>query len=104
LQIWCPSLAPHFPSNYLEYQQVTDSVKRTRLLIVDDHMIVVEGIRSALSALPGFEVIGSALDGIDGIRKFKVLKPDVVILDISIRTSTACRRPTRSGNGTGMPR
>ena len=44
----------------------------------------MEGIRSALSALPGFEVIGSALDGLEGIRKVKTLKPEVVILDISM--------------------
>lgn len=65
-------------------EQALDSGKRARLLIIDDHMIVVEGIRGAVSSLPGFEVVGSALDGLEGIRKVKALKPDVVILDISM--------------------
>lgn len=62
----------------------TFSERKTRLLIIDDHMIVVEGIRSALAALPAFQVIGSALDGLEGIRKAKALKPDIVIMDISM--------------------
>ncbi|PKN62382.1 MAG: DNA-binding response regulator [Deltaproteobacteria bacterium HGW-Deltaproteobacteria-15] len=47
-------------------------------------MIVVEGIRSALASLPDFEVVGFALDGVEGIKKVKTLKPDLVILDISM--------------------
>lgn len=58
--------------------------RKTRLVIIDDHMIVVEGIRSALASLPDFEVVGFALDGVEGIKKVKTLKPDLVILDISM--------------------
>ena len=60
------------------------AVRKTRVIIIDDHMIVVEGIRSALAPLPAFEVVGFALDGVEGIRRVKALKPDVVILDISM--------------------
>jgi DNA-binding NarL/FixJ family response regulator len=65
-------------------EQPASATKKTRLLIIDDHMIVVEGIKSALTTVPGFEVVGSALDGLEGIRKVKTLKPDVVVLDISM--------------------
>ena len=58
--------------------------RKTRLVIIDDHMIVVEGIRSALASLPDFEVVGFALDGVEGIKRVKTLKPDMVILDISM--------------------
>lgn len=61
-----------------------NSPRKTRLIIIDDHMIVVEGIRSALAALPAFEVVGFALDGLEGIRRAKALKPDFVIMDISM--------------------
>ncbi len=64
--------------------QASGQVRKTRLLIIDDHMIVVEGIRSALASIPSFEVAGSASDGLEGIRKAKTMKPDVVIVDISM--------------------
>jgi DNA-binding NarL/FixJ family response regulator len=60
------------------------SVDKTRLVIVDDHMIVVEGIKSAVAPLMAFEVVGYALNGLEGIRRAKALKADVVIMDISM--------------------
>lgn len=65
-------------------QPAINSIKKTRLIIIDDHMIVIEGIRSALAPLPVFEVVGFALDGLEGIRRAKALRPDVVIMDISM--------------------
>jgi len=60
------------------------SPKKTRVLIVDDHMVVVEGIKRLVSDQPDFEVIGTASDGLEAIRKAKALKPDIVIMDISM--------------------
>ena len=57
---------------------------KMKILIVDDHHIVVEGIRSALEDYPEFEVVGSASDGLKAIQKVKSLRPDVVIMDISM--------------------
>jgi DNA-binding NarL/FixJ family response regulator len=57
---------------------------RTRILIVDDHTVVIQGIKSALSEYPEFEVIGSAGGGLEAIEKVKSLGPDVVIMDISM--------------------
>jgi DNA-binding NarL/FixJ family response regulator len=59
-------------------------VKKTKVLIVDDHHIVVEGIRSTLEDYPQFEVAGTASDGLEAIAKVKSLSPDVVIMDISM--------------------
>lgn len=54
-----------------------------RVLIVDDHPLVREGIRQALG-VPGFEVVGDAGNGSEGLEKALALRPDVVVLDISL--------------------
>jgi len=56
----------------------------TKILIADDHDVVVEGIKVALRDHPGFFVIGEAFDGRDVIRKVQTLEPDVIIMDISM--------------------
>jgi len=55
-----------------------------RLLIVDDHEIVREGIRSILKARPDWEICGEASNGREGIATTRALKPDVIIMDISM--------------------
>jgi len=57
---------------------------KTKVLIVDDHRVVIEGVKSALSVSPDLEVIGEALNGHQAIKKVKSLKPDIVIMDISM--------------------
>jgi DNA-binding NarL/FixJ family response regulator len=57
---------------------------KTRVLIVDDHVVVIEGIKTVLSSEPDFEVVGSALDGGEAVSMIESLKPDIVILDISM--------------------
>ena len=58
---------------------------KTRILIVDDHWVVVEGIKSALDNHGEFEVVGTASDGIEAIKAVKSLGPDIVVMDISMR-------------------
>jgi DNA-binding NarL/FixJ family response regulator len=56
-----------------------------RILIVDDHEIVREGIRTLLSrARPQWEIVGEAINGKLAIEAVKELKPDVVILDVTM--------------------
>ena len=57
---------------------------RRRILIVDDHWAVVEGIKAVLLSHPGFEVVGEAFSGLEAVEKAASLKPDIVIMDISI--------------------
>ncbi|MBX3147438.1 MAG: response regulator transcription factor [Gemmatimonadales bacterium] len=59
------------------------SEQTVRVVIVDDHPLVREGIRQALS-VPGFEVVGESGNGSDGIERAAELRPDVVIMDISL--------------------
>jgi DNA-binding NarL/FixJ family response regulator len=58
--------------------------KRTKILIVDDHTVVIEGIKSALGEHPELEVVDTAGNGLEAIEKVKTVGPDVVIMDISM--------------------
>lgn len=57
---------------------------RYRILIVEDHRILREGLRSLLSSSPEFEVVGEAEDGWEAIRSVEKLKPDLVLTDLSM--------------------
>jgi two-component system nitrate/nitrite response regulator NarL len=57
---------------------------RIKLLLVDDHPIVLDGIKSHLGAQPEFEVVGDATNGQEALRKAKLTLPDVVLMDISM--------------------
>lgn len=53
-----------------------------RVFIIDDHTLFRSGIKLLLERQEGFEVIGEAGDGLDGVKRAKKLKPDVVLLDL----------------------
>lgn len=53
-----------------------------RVLIIDDHTLFRSGIKLLLERQEGFEVVGEAGDGLDGVKRAKKLKPDVVLLDL----------------------
>lgn len=55
-----------------------------RILIADDHAAARRGTRELLEAHPGWEVCGEACDGMEAIEKAAALKPDIVILDLSM--------------------
>jgi len=57
---------------------------KAKILIVDDHRVVIEGIKSALQNHPEFEVVGEAVDGLEAVENAKSLRPDIVIMDISM--------------------
>ncbi len=55
-----------------------------KLMLVDDHPFVLEGIRSWLSHHPGVEIIGDASNGREAIEKALQLNPHVIVMDISM--------------------
>ncbi|HEX4076715.1 MAG TPA: response regulator transcription factor [Candidatus Acidoferrales bacterium] len=58
--------------------------KTVRILIVDDHDLMRRGVKSLLQSHAGWEVVGEAHTGREAVTKAEELKPDVVILDISM--------------------
>ena len=55
-----------------------------RVLIVDDHAFIRRGIQSILNSSPGWQFCGEAENGIAAIRMAADLKPDVIIMDVSM--------------------
>ncbi len=55
-----------------------------RLLIVDDHAIVREGLRMLLGEVPDLDLVGEAADGPDAITAAAALQPDVILLDLML--------------------
>ena len=73
------------------------------IVIVDDHEIVREGVRNLLARLrPNWEIRGEAASGNEGVQAVKRLRPDVVVLDITMPDGSgleAAARVTRMGLG-----
>jgi len=59
-------------------------MKKIRVLIVDDHTLVRDGIRALLSLVADIEVVGEAANGREGLEKVAELAPDVVLMDLSM--------------------
>jgi len=55
-----------------------------RILLVDDHPIVRQGLKTLLEGHSEWEVIGEASDGAEAIEKAKDLHPDVMVLDVTM--------------------
>jgi DNA-binding NarL/FixJ family response regulator len=55
-----------------------------RILIADDHPAVRRSLRSLVQTHADWDVCGEAFDGLDAVEKAKVLRPDIVLLDISM--------------------
>jgi NarL family two-component system response regulator LiaR len=55
-----------------------------RILIADDHPVVRKGLKALLNTEPGLEVVGEAADGEQAVTKASTLKPDVILMDLSM--------------------
>jgi two-component system NarL family response regulator len=60
---------------------MTDTIK---ILIVDDHHIVRQGLVALLKTVPGFEVIAEASDGEQAVELHRKLRPDVTLMDLRL--------------------
>src|ERR1700728_714983 len=59
-------------------------MKTVRILIADDHDLMRRGVRTLLEPHPGWEICGEATTGREAVAKAEELKPNIVILDISM--------------------
>jgi len=64
------------------------STEKIRIVLVDDHPLVLEGIIARLEDEPSLEVVGSANDGAQALKLIAQVQPDVVLMDISMPVMT----------------
>lgn len=80
-------------------------VERLRILLVDDHEIVREGLRATLEVDPLCEVVGEAASGRQAIERAKQTLPDVAVLDLKLPDMSGeevCRRLRKGFPGTAV--
>jgi DNA-binding NarL/FixJ family response regulator len=76
-----------------------------RILLVDDHPIVRQGLRTLLEGRSGWEVVGEASDGLEALEKVERLQPDVVVIDITMPRMNgleACRLIQQKSKVSGL--
>jgi DNA-binding NarL/FixJ family response regulator len=64
------------------------STQRIRVLCVDDHPIVREGLTSIVALQPDMEIVGAAESGAQALRIFRETHPDVTLIDLRLRDTT----------------
>jgi NarL family two-component system response regulator LiaR len=57
-------------------------IETMRILVVDDHAVVREGLRALIDSEPGMEWVGEAADGVEAVQQARSLQPDVILLDL----------------------
>lgn len=53
-----------------------------KVLLVDDHLVVLKGLRFFLQTRPGIDIVGEAQDGKEALQQVKKLQPDIVLMDV----------------------
>ena len=66
------------------FMSQTSIPKKTKIVIAEDHTILREGLKALLSSNPDFEIIGEAKDGTEAIRSVNDLRPDIILMDLSM--------------------
>jgi two-component system, NarL family, nitrate/nitrite response regulator NarL len=64
---------------------MTTSAPNIRLVIVDDHSLVRDGLRARLSVVPGLQVIGEAASGAEALLLAEADAPDLMLVDVGMR-------------------
>ncbi|MEL0612483.1 response regulator transcription factor [Marinomonas arenicola] len=63
---------------------MTTEPSKIRVLLVDDHMLVLDGLQARLEMEANIEVIGTASNGLEALEKAQQLQPDLVLMDVSM--------------------
>ena len=67
-------------------------MKKLRILLADDHPILRDGLRQLINGRRDMRVVGEAADGEEALRLARELKPDLVVMDLSMPKLGDCRR------------
>jgi DNA-binding NarL/FixJ family response regulator len=59
-------------------------MKRTRILLADDHAVVRQGFKMILEAQPDMEIVGEAGNGREAVELAEKLRPDIVVMDVAM--------------------
>jgi DNA-binding NarL/FixJ family response regulator len=65
-------------------QEVNGSAIRMRVLVVDDHLMVRQGLKAILNAYADIELVGEAGNGEEAVRLVDQLRPAVVVMDLNL--------------------
>ena len=70
-------------------------MKRLRILLADDHKIIRDGLKLLVNEQPDMHVVGEAGNGKEVLEKARELKPDVVVMDLSMPELNGLQATTR---------
>ena len=65
------------------------------MFLADDHAVVREGLKALINAQAGMAVVGEAADGLDACERVPALRPDVVVMDVSMPGLTGSQATER---------
>ena len=63
---------------------LSTGMKKTRIVLADDQLLVRAGIRALLEALPNYQIDAECADGLQAVAEIRRLKPDIALLDIAM--------------------
>ena len=63
---------------------MNSSDQKVRVLVVDDHPLLREGIASLIGDQPDLALVGEASDGREAVERYRALRPDVTLMDLQM--------------------
>jgi DNA-binding NarL/FixJ family response regulator len=64
--------------------RIRDLKRRVRVVVVDDHPVIRNAVRTLLESFPRFDVCGEGMTGVDAVQLTRQLRPDVIVLNVSM--------------------